>query len=265
MSYYIGDKIALISFASKGRENYLQMIERLAKTAKFFNFPGDIILFTKGREEIGHENVLVVPDYPTTKTFGKSKTHQEVPYQFKPFAFQYCREQGYEQVIWMDSSTLILRDVVHVFETLTSMQFMMPDNPGCTEYRFTADDALEKMGCSLEEAKTFFQIMACVMMMDFRFKRPNEVLDEWLHYSMDGVTFIGAGGSRREDYGGHRHDQSCMSYLLKKRAIPHIPYGLLVYPYGEWMNEFRPVFINWGSGQLPLPLQEALNKVQVFE
>lgn len=261
-------KKAIVSFAKDGRERYTESIIRIAKTAIATNFYGDIFLyiippFTNDIQEgkyifndLGNF-VQVFTRYPTSLKYGICALPSDVPYQFKTFAIQEVIEQGYEQVLWMDSTAFVCRDLVGAFEFLDAVRLIMPDNPGCPEATWTSDDCLEKVGCSIERARQFFEIMACVMMFDFTYDQANTIFNEYLLYSLDGVSFQGVSGSTRPDFKAHRHDQSVISAILDKYAIPHIPYGFLAYPFTGW-DSFNPYIMNWGTGAVPHEVQRHL-------
>jgi hypothetical protein len=256
-------KRAIVSFASNGREDYVSVVTRVARTAIANHFDGDVILYMPGYSktginEFGSNKLFVINEYPNTKEYGPCSLHQLVPYQFKAFAIQAAIEAGYEQVIWMDSTVVTLTNLDHVTQFLRSVRCIMPDNAGCLESIFTSDDCLGMMGCSPERANTFSQIMACVMMFDFKGKNVMNIFKEYIEHSLDGVSFQGISGSDRPEFKAHRHDQSVISYLLEKYSIPHTPYGLLVYPQGSWHTDFKPCIINWGPHYMPKTFEDSL-------
>jgi len=258
-----------VNFFSVGREDYKSGTERMITSALRAGFRGDIIVFSPDFIKdsvdmtIHDSKVISIKGYPITREFGECKPHKEEPYQFKSYAFQYAREQGYKEVLWCDSSTFICKNPEHYFELAKEIGVVTFDNQGCLEAVWTADDCLEQIGCDAEYAKTFFQVEAFTILFNFNHKRGNLVFDDYIKYCSDGICLKGTSGSTRPEFKAHRHDQSVLSYILRKH------YGIPI-NYGGWVvNEdfhknmsdpnFRPTFGKIGVAWNPF--KRSVNEV----
>lgn len=47
-----------------------------------------------------------------------SKSHADSMYGFKMYAFKYAFEQGYDSVLWLDSPTILKKDISYVFDII---------------------------------------------------------------------------------------------------------------------------------------------------
>jgi hypothetical protein len=253
-------KQCIVNFFSQGRENYKEGTERMVTSALRQGYTGDVIIFSP---DFTRNDVMETPNglvktikgYPVTNAFGICKPHKEAPYMFKSHCFQYAKEQGYEEVLWCDSSTLFLKNPQHYFELAKEIGVITFDNQGCLESVFTSDDCLEQMGCSPEYANTFFQVEAFTILFNFNHQRANLVFEDYAHYCNDGICLLGASGSTRPEFKAHRHDQSVLSFILRKH------YGIPI-NYGGWvvnedffkrMNDpnFKPTFGKIGIAYTP--------------
>jgi hypothetical protein len=86
--------------------------------------------------------------------------------------------------------------------------------------------------------------MACVIMVDVSHGHTKNILNKWLEYAKDGISFQGAGGSNRPEYRGHRHDQSVLSYLLWKYGVSFMSYGGLSYAPHHLTGQYETYFVN---------------------
>lgn len=86
---------AIVSLATE-RGNYYQGIARLADSLKDRS-PGIDFIGFMGEESVG------------------APKHLGNPYAFKVYALRHVIELGYDQVLWLDSSVVAIRDVSPVF------------------------------------------------------------------------------------------------------------------------------------------------------
>lgn len=241
-------KQCIVNFFSTGREDYKAGTERMLTSAIRNGFKGDILVFSPDFENddlietpIGSK-VISIKGYPVTKEFGECKPHKEQPYMFKSYVIQYAKEQGYDEVLWCDSSTFICKNPEHYFELSREIGVVCFDNQGCLESTWTADDCLEQMGCSIEYARTFFEVEAFVMLFNFKHERAHKVFDDYIKYSSDGICLLGKSGSIRPDFTAHRHDQSILSYVLRKHYGLPINYGGWVINQDFFSGKWNPTF-----------------------
>lgn len=218
-------KQCLISYAKNGREKYEDALDR-CKAEASKHFDGDFIFM---KDELPRD----------------CDTHKETPYQFKPMIFREAFKRGYTQVIWMDSTIVMLRNPQRMFEVIARRGVLAFHNLGHPLAKWITDVALRNTGIDL--AGNPQQIMACVVGFDISHKVGKSVFDEWLELSMDGESFLDGHGSH-EGFINHRHDQACLSAILHRRKIKLLPYGNLIYEAHEETGfEGRtPYFLNKG-------------------
>lgn len=220
----------IISYASNGREYYPEGLKRLVPS---------IIKTGYGRSQ-DTAFILMSPDIDVEKIEGLKvnrkhppgfPTHQEVPYGFKPWLFKKAFEFGFEQVLWCDATIIVRQPLNLIWDVAGAVGATLFDNPGCPMRVWSSDDCMDAIGCPYQEPQQamFNEIMACAMAIDYSHPRGKAAFDEWFAACNDGVSFAGIGGSKRLEFRGHRHDQSVMSWLAHKYAIPRFSYGTLVY------------------------------------
>lgn len=201
----------VVNYASPGREAYMEGQMRLAgsMTAKA---PEDKMLF-------------FIDKYPQG-----CPRHETAPYAFKWFAMQQALNEGAEMVLWLDASVVLLKSLAPLWERIEENGYILFDNPGCPENFFTSEDCLNKIGCTLEQAATFSQVMGGIVGVHRNSDMGLRLMASMLNYSLDGVSFAGGSGlSSDPKYIGHRHDQSCLSFLANKHQLQREPYKWVAY------------------------------------
>lgn len=234
----------LISFSSQGREDYNKALLRLIDSARE-HFLGDMHMMSPDHPQAQHRGIRIHPGYPISEEYGDCQTHKEAPYQFKPFLFKQAFEQGYDEIIWCDSTIRMVKSPRPLFERAKKEGVVVFNNLGHPLRKYIHDKALTNVGITEEELKDIEQIMACVLIFNLRNEKGKAIFDEWIRLSMDKESFQ-EGTSGREEFVAHRHDQAILSGLCWKHGITHLPYGTLVYPphdrSGEHGNDFY--FVN---------------------
>ena len=225
----------IISFASKGREDYNKGLLRLMDSVKehwdgdyaFYSFDGNTNLHN-GMDIHCCNGIM-----PQPKAF-ECKTHQEVPYQFKFGLIQIAREQGYKKVFWLDSSLVLHKNPLPLLE----QGIMAFHNLGHPLWKYISDQAVDNLSCwnYLYEIQ---QTWGGAIGFDFGTERICHIFDRIVRQSL--VGSFNEGGSQREGVIAHRHDQAVMSVLFHQHSINLHPYGKIVthphymppYEYGE--------------------------------
>src|SRR5579872_5172403 len=104
-------KPVIVSFASTGRENYPKAHLRLIQCAQDSGFDCDFRLFQFDGYVPDYRGVTIeqggAMNYPQPKAF-QCYNQAEVPYLFKLAMIQRAREEGYEQIIWADSTICVI-------------------------------------------------------------------------------------------------------------------------------------------------------------
>jgi hypothetical protein len=221
-----------------GRENYYAKIPGLIDSVKTVGLDADIIVYSPDAAG-SYSGVIYTASYPP-----ESPPHEAVPYGFKPYAFAQAIKDGYEQIIWMDSSVRLIRHPKKLLDYAGTNGFAVWDNLGHPLSRWIADSTANQLKIRPEELAICPQIMACVIVADVTHEHTQYILKEWIEYSKDGISFQGAGGSTRPEHCGHRHDQSVLSYLLWKNNIEFLPYGGLNYAPHHLTGEHETYFVN---------------------
>ncbi len=184
--------------------------------------------------------------YIGTKMFWKDsfpagRTHAEVPYGFKPFAFDEARKAGFDRVLWLDAALVIENPVDKIFEKISELGYFLIDNVGYNTGEWCSDAALETLSLEREASFKLPHLMACAMGLDFRSAIVREFLDEYLKFAQDGKSFQGkhtnAHGEVSKDkrVRGHRHDQTVASVLAPRFGLDQWqnPFEWLHYPCWE--------------------------------
>jgi len=207
-------KRAVVSFANG---DYLSKLERL-KSSLIGNTDADIVTFTK-YEEVG------------------CKSHQDIPYQFKPYSIWEAIEQGYDSILWLDSPIVATKDITPVFEYIEEHGYVFFNNYGHPLGRWANQNSLDYFGYSKELAMSVKQIMACAM----GFKIDHKVFDTIQKALMEYRDL-----SERLYPGSwldHRHDQTVMSFLIDKYDL-NIVEGhktFFIYEHFKQVEEFKPL------------------------
>lgn len=199
----------IVNLAIRGRENYPLGQVRLAASLKRQGYDGETLLFT---------------GYPPG-----SPTHQEVPYAFKYYAMQIAFDKGADLVLWLDSSVVAIKPVAMLWHTLNKNGILLFRNRGCQCHAWTAKSTLDKMNCSLQEAKQAEQVFGGVVGYSKHNAQAMSVFMKMQELSKDGISFQGMGGSPDPQFVAHRHDQSCLSIIVHRRKLPKQEPGYLKY------------------------------------
>jgi len=217
------NKTVILSFASKGREDYHKGLLRLMQSVRD-NTDYDGMFWSLDNNTTEHAGFPVIccnGIYPQPKEF-QIKSHQEVPYQFKLGCMQIARECGYKKIIWLDSSIQIVKNMDELFLKSPIIAF---DNLGHPLKNYISDVTLYNMcvGSELEQMK---QTWGGATGWDFGNKITENIFQALLHQSMIGS--FNEGGSKRDGFIAHRHDQAVMSVLFNINNVPLLPYGTIV-------------------------------------
>ncbi len=226
-------KTCVISFSSKGREDYNKALLGMIDSVKDKAPEIDILVYSPDHDKKEHNGVTI------HKWEGTS--HKEIPYGFKPELFLEAAAKGYEQVIWMDSTVRLLRHPQKALDYAGTNGFAVYDNIGHPLKPYIDNHAIKNLEIGSEELDECPQIMACVIVMDLRHDHVKKVLLEW-HQQMDEGSFNETEGAEK----GHRHDQAVLSYLLWKNQQVFLPYGQLCYPPHHETGEHEVIFLNKG-------------------
>ncbi len=223
-------KDCLISFSSKGREDYNRGLLRLIDSA-LEHWKGDVLMYSPDHELIEYKGVKIHKGWPEPKSV-ESFTHSEMPYQFKIALIQQAIELGYERIVWLDSSFVIKKDLTPLFDETGISVF---HNLGHPLYKYISDEAVKNLGITEDELKEIPQIWGGALLFDFTKQNTIDVFEKMKHFSVDGS--FSEGKSIRDGFIAHRHDQAVMSVLVYGRCKMH-PYGKVKCPPHDTNGEY---------------------------
>ena len=247
----MSDKKIVVSFASKGRENYNKAQLGLIKSCVNAGWDGDYLI----RSYDGYcDNYLGVDiklgSYPITEKHGLCPNHAEIPWGFKPDIILEAIEKGnYNQIIWCDSTVRMIKNPQPLLDYAKEHGVCAFDNCGHPLKFWISDVALEHLHITEQELEdnNIQQIMACCVIFDVGTMKGKAIFEEWAALSKDGACFQ-IYGSQREGFKAHRSDQAVLSGILWKYKVPLMPYGKLVYPPHDSNFEYGQdiYFVNKG-------------------
>jgi hypothetical protein len=181
-------------------------------------------------------------------------SHQDVPFGFKPDAFDEALRQGYDRALWLDSQVIAIAPLAAVWDWLDHIPVLQLED-GWRLGEWTSDEALRIFGIDRDAAMQIPLSWAKVIAIDFRASHGMEFLDRWrdlrdrgaFHgatHTIDTTTWRdGAVVSGDQRCRGHRHDQSAASFLAWDMGLPMAPKtDFLSYP-----GDTGPVFVVKGN------------------
>lgn len=177
-------KQCVISFANENG-NYLKGLARLGESIKD-NFDGDFLGFV-GEDSIG------------------SPKHKDNPYAFKVYCWKKAIDMGYEQILWLDSSCVAIRNIKPIFDKIYTEIGYIGQEAGHMLGNWCNDEALEYFGITRELAMTIPMIgNAGFLGLDMTTIGP-AFIKLWEQAMLDGI-FKGS-------WSNHRHDMSVSSWI----------------------------------------------------
>jgi hypothetical protein len=239
-------KDVIVSFATKGRENYGGMLLRLIDSC-IEHWNGDLLIYSPDHELSEYRGVTIHKGWPDPVGM-KSYTHQEMPYQFKTALIQEAIELGYERIIWLDSSMQLKKDLTPLLDNSES-GIVTFHNLGHPTWKYLSDEAeltLKEVGYfgfglknsegDLPELEKIEQIWGGAFMLDLTKLYAFRFFDDLKEFSTNGS--FKNGGSVRPGFIAHRHDQSVMSVLLSEYPHDMLPYGQILCPPHDRTGEY---------------------------
>lgn len=161
--------------------------------------------------------------------------HAEANYAFKPYAFKWAMEQGYDIAIWMDSAVWAKKSIDPLIEIIQKQGHLLFKN-GWTASDWLCDNQLECLNLTREEAKTLPHMMANVMGFDLNNPMSKNFLDAWIIYAncFSGEWTNTGKCSQDTTVLGSRHDQAFASVISHKLGMEWSdPNGLISYNVNE--------------------------------
>lgn len=196
----ITHRTCLITLAIDGREKYTEKLAGLEASLNLW--PYDTRIYKS------------YPDYCTP--------HGVIPYKFKFDLIQKAREDGYNRIVWLDSSLRLLQDPIALFGEEGVFMF---DNLGHPLWKYISDRALQNLELTEGQLKHIPQTWGGALGFDFTRDKAGEIFAEIVRQSTMGS--FEEGRSKRVGFIQHRHDQAVISGILWKHEYKLLPYGLI--------------------------------------
>lgn len=230
-------KDVIVSFATKGRENYNGMLLRLIDSC-LEHWKGDLLIYSPDHDLSEYRGVTIHKGWPDPIGI-RSYTHAEMPYQFKTALIQKAVELGYERIIWLDSSMQLKKDLTPLLDN-SKTGLITFHNLGHPVKNYISDEALFYLKVNDTYIDRIDQIWGGAFLMDFTKPFVKKFFHVLKEFSVNG-SFKNS-GSQRHGFIAHRHDQAVMSVLLTYKFRDHIKDGVFemhdydyadMLPYGQ--------------------------------
>jgi hypothetical protein len=202
--------------------------DRLVESLNNNNFKGDIITFDS-YEQVG------------------SKSHSEVPYQFKVYAIEKARQMGYDIVLYCDASLYAIKDIQPCIDYIIQNGYLLENNDGNVAM-YSTDTCLNEFGLNREESATIRLHSAGFTGLNFNNELCAEFFRQWYLYASQEKTFIGHWNNDNHECSnsslckGHRHDQTVASIVAYRLNMNRITTIFMQYEYDD--NELSYLYID---------------------
>jgi hypothetical protein len=189
-------KHCIVNFSN---DYFVKGQDRLVKSLQENNYLGDIITFNH-YEQVG------------------SKTHQQVPYQFKVYAIEKARQMGYDVVLYCDASLYAIKDVMPVIYHIIEKGYLL-EYCGFKAGQYSTDLCLNEFGLTRDDAMNIKLYSAGFTGLNFKNEKTIQFFDRWFKLAKEEKTFIGDWNNNNKQCSqderclGHRHDQTVASIL----------------------------------------------------
>ena len=211
------NKYCLVSFSSKGREDYNKKLLNLLDSA-IEHWDGDYLIYSPDHELDLYKGITIHKGYPPL-----SRTHEENPYEFKFRAIMEAVRLGYEKIVWLDTSMTLAADITGLF--LPQHGITVFHNLGHPLPYYISDNAIDILGITSDDLEAIPQIWGGALFFDFSVANTNQMFFEIICAIDKGA--LKDGGSKRVGFIAHRHDQAVMSVILYTRCTM-LDYGYIV-------------------------------------
>lgn len=237
-------KHCVISLATRDK-NYLNGLKRLEESLKRVGFDGDFIYWSD--------------EYPPG-----SPAQLETPFAFKIFCFMEARKRGYELILWIDPSGVVIRPLDPIFERMEKEGYAIFKNGRIMLGQWCSDVALKSSGMTREESLKIPEINAAVIGLNMKNEKAVEFFNKWHAWAMDGVIFRGIEDKilNEKDYEdikynianrvsndprvfGHRYDQSAAGIIAYQLGMKLLPDGVEHY-YSHFIRRATVILIERG-------------------
>lgn len=163
-----------------------------------------------------------------------SPSHEETPYGFKAYEFEYARDHGFDQILHADASIVAIAPIERIWDIAAKNGAWIGRN-GWRNSEWTSDEAygllFPEVGYreAREINKTIEHVVATTFALDLRHPIGKEILERYARLARAGAfkgpwTNGPAESSRKYPCGppdclGHRHDQTVLSVLAWRLCV----------------------------------------------
>lgn len=182
-------KNIVISFA-KGNPRYIRAAQAQGESLRAKGYNGAYRCYD-------HENDVGSP------------LHTDVPYAFKAYAIKKAYDEGYDNILWLDSVVQCVAPLDKLFEHIQETGYAFFNNYTYTVGSFCNENCKKVYNITEAELQAPM-IMACVMGMNR--EKANDFIDAYFEGAQNG-SFIGS-------WEDHRHDQTVASLLINRQNLP---------------------------------------------
>lgn len=158
-----------------------------------------------------------------------SPPHEEMPYAFKLYAIREAERQGFRSILWADSSVWAAKPIEPLFAAAARHGYiLMPD--GCANFGIHVCDAVAKMLGVDQDGPNTNLAVGKTYSLDLDHPTGKEIYQRMWNLLERGV--YRDTGSRHPRYGGHRHDEVAISYIMQTMKLPWSR-GIINSPYPD--------------------------------
>ena len=179
----------IVTFA-KGNPRYIAAAKAQKQSLIAKGYTGEYICYTS-EKQLGCPN------------------HKDNPYAFKAYAIKKALDDGYDNILWLDSVVQCVAPLDKLFEHIQDTGFAFFDN-----YTYTigsyCNDSCKSIYNITETELQAPMIMACVMGLNR--DKANVFIDQYYEGALNG-SFVGS-------WDDHRHDQTVASLLINRNNLP---------------------------------------------
>lgn len=196
-------KPIIISCCVDGRDKYSEIVKPLeASIDKFWD--GDVMIYKE------------FPEWCTS--------HSKVPYKFKFDMIQHALEEGYTQILWMDSTMRLLMHPLFLLKESKS-GLVVFDNLGHPVKNYINDNALNIMLLKSEDIEGWKQIWGGLVFWDLKKQIAKDIFDDMRILIEAGAMM--EDNTTRHGFVAHRHEQAVLSILVHNYNVELLPYGIV--------------------------------------
>lgn len=176
--------------------------------------------FEKGLERIKTtlKETTTIPFFGFTEYPSGCPAHEISPFAFKFFCIRECYNQGYTNILWIDSSVVIKTDLKDVFKFIETEGYFFIKN-WHTVGDYCHDKALKTLEITRDESFRIPSLQGTNFGLNLKNNNSKTFLEKLIHLSRDGITFPGPYSNNNHEASthprvlGHRHEQTAMSVL----------------------------------------------------